>query len=370
MPDRNADLHGNVPDTAPVALLLIDVINDLEFEGGDRLLEHALPMAERLATLKARAKGLGIPAVYVNDNFGKWQSNLATLLNHCLQADVRGRPVVERLAPAPDDYFVLKPKHSGFFSTTLDLLLAYLKARTLVITGLTGNVCVLFTAADAYMRDLGLVVPADCVASIDGGDNARALEQMRTVLGALVAPSAALDLEALVDGEPAEVPGSVLAEARDAGGDRMNATVLLKQQHKQVKDLFKKVEQTEDARERRSLMDQIKQALEAHTKIEEELFYPAVRETGDKGEEMVAEALEEHHVVDLVLAELPRVDPEDERFEAKMTVLSELVEHHVKEEEGEMFKIAQKLGRSELSDLGERMEARFEELIGGRRRAA
>jgi hypothetical protein len=85
---------------------------------------------------------------------------------------------------------------------------------------------------------------------------------------------------------------------------------------------------------------------------------------------MILEAFEEHHVVDLVLAELPQIDPEDERFHAKMTVLHELVDHHVKEEEKEMFKLAQKLGRTELAELGERMEARAEELKGEDRAAA
>ena len=151
----------------------------------------------------------------------------------------------------------------------------------------------------------------------------------------------------------------------------MKATDLLKKQHKEVKALFKKVENTENARERRRLMEEIATALEGHTTIEEEMFYPAVRglET-QKAEEMVMEAFEEHHVVKLVLAELPQVDPEDERFEAKMTVLSELVEHHADEEEEEMFKTAQKLGKDELEALGERMEERFEALVGQKKRAA
>jgi hypothetical protein len=151
----------------------------------------------------------------------------------------------------------------------------------------------------------------------------------------------------------------------------MKATDLLKKQHKEVKALFKKVENTENARERRRLMEEIATALEGHTTIEEEMFYPAVRglET-QKAEEMVMEAFEEHHVVKLVLAELPQVDPEDERFEAKMTVLSELVEHHADEEEKEMFKAAQKLGKDELESLGEQMEERFEALRGQKRRAA
>lgn len=153
----------------------------------------------------------------------------------------------------------------------------------------------------------------------------------------------------------------------------MDAISLLKRQHKDVKGLFKKVEKASRASERRQLMDQIVTALEAHAAIEEEMFYPAVRELGTKkGEEMVDEAFEEHHVVKLVLAELPKVDPDDDRFDAKMTVLSELVEHHVEEEETEMFKLAKKIGEDELDALGERMMARFEQLRarGPQRKAA
>ena len=141
----------------------------------------------------------------------------------------------------------------------------------------------------------------------------------------------------------------------------MKATDLLKKQHREVKALFKKVEDTDNPRMRRQLMQEIARSLEGHTLIEEEFFYPAVRglET-QKAEEMILEAYEEHHVVKLVLGELPRVNPEDERFEAKMTVLAELVQHHVEEEEKEMFKLAQKLGKDELTSLGEQMEERFE----------
>lgn len=197
MPAKNDDLHGNVPDRADVALLLIDVINDLDFSGGERLLAHALPMARRLAELKRRAKALGIPAIYVNDNFGRWQSDLHRLIGHCLRDGVRGRPVVDLLRPDDDDYFVLKPKHSGFFSTTLDILLDYLKVETLILTGIKTNICVLFTANDAYMRDFNLVIPGDCVAAEDPAENEHALAQMRQVLGADTTPSTELDLRAL-----------------------------------------------------------------------------------------------------------------------------------------------------------------------------
>jgi hypothetical protein len=141
----------------------------------------------------------------------------------------------------------------------------------------------------------------------------------------------------------------------------MKPTDLLRKQHREVKGLFKKMEGTENPRMRRQLLNEIAHNLEAHTLIEEEIFYPAIRGLDtQKAEEMVLEAYEEHHVVKLVLAELPRVNPEDERFEAKMTVLSELIEHHVEEEEKEMFKLAQKLGKDELAVLGEQMEERFE----------
>jgi nicotinamidase-related amidase len=121
MPGQQHDLHGNAPDTAPVALLLIDVINDLAFPEGKALRKQALPMAKKIAALKRRAKEAGIPSIYVNDNFGRWQSDFQTLLRHCLDEDVCGKPIATLLQPDAKDYFVLKPKHSGFYATTLEL---------------------------------------------------------------------------------------------------------------------------------------------------------------------------------------------------------------------------------------------------------
>ena len=143
----------------------------------------------------------------------------------------------------------------------------------------------------------------------------------------------------------------------------MKATTLLKKQHQEVKGLFRKIDKTEQASTRQDLMSQIIQKLTVHSTIEEEIFYPAVRSLGSqKAEDTILEALEEHHVVKLVLEELPEIDPEDEHFSAKMTVLSELVEHHADEEEDEMFTLAAKLGDGELETLGMRMAARAEEL--------
>ena len=197
MPAKNEDLHGSAPDKSDVALLLIDVINDLDFKHGKKLLEHALPMAERIAALKRRAREAGVPVLYVNDNFGRWQSDFNKILAHCIDEDSLGRPVAEMLRPEEDDYFVLKPKHSGFYSTTLDTLLDYLQARTLILTGMATDVCVLFTANDAYMRDFHLVVPADCVASSDPRESEHALHVMGDLLKADTTPSDRLDLEAL-----------------------------------------------------------------------------------------------------------------------------------------------------------------------------
>lgn len=197
MPAKNPDLHGNAPDSAPVVLLHVDVINDMEYPGGDKLLVHALPMAERLAALRRRARAASIPAIYANDNFGKWKSDFATLVRHCTEDDVRGRPVARLLAPDPDDYFVLKPKHSAFFSTPLDTLLRYLGAHTLILTGITGDMCVLFTAADAFLRDYHVIVAEDCVVSIDPEDNQQALRYMARVMDADVRASTDLDLAGL-----------------------------------------------------------------------------------------------------------------------------------------------------------------------------
>ncbi len=196
--DKNADLHGNVPESSPVALLLIDVINDMDFDGAETLVTQAEAMAPRIARLKQRAREARIPAVYINDNFGRWQSDFRKLIEHCLNDNVPGEQVARQLRPADDDYFVLKPKHSAFFETTLDTLLAYLGATTLIMTGIAGNICILFSANDAYMRDYNIIVPSDCVVSNTRRENDNALDQIERVLKGTVTPSDQLDLAELV----------------------------------------------------------------------------------------------------------------------------------------------------------------------------
>jgi len=201
MPTKNTSLHGNAPDKAQVALLLIDLINDLDFPEGEQLLAQTLPAARNIRELKKRAREADIPTIYVNDNFGRWRSDFNAQVEHCLQPGCRGRPLAEMLAPDEQDYFVLKPKHSGFYCTVLEILLDYLGATTVILTGIAGSNCVLFTANDAFLRDLRLFVPRDCVASNTENDNRVALAQMERILKSDIRVAAELELEQL--NEPA-----------------------------------------------------------------------------------------------------------------------------------------------------------------------
>jgi nicotinamidase-related amidase len=137
--------------------------------------------------------------VYVNDNFGRWRSDFRSLVQHCSRPQSKGRPLVELLKPEEDDYFVLKPKHSGFYSTALDVLLRYLEVRSLIIAGIAANICVLFTANDAYLRDYQLYVPRDCVAANTRKLSEDALEQISTILKAETRPSIEIALDKIVN---------------------------------------------------------------------------------------------------------------------------------------------------------------------------
>src|SRR5436190_12022238 len=185
---KNINLHGRAPDKHEVALLLIDVINDFDFPEANQLLKHARPMARIRLRLKRRAQKAGVPVIYVNDNFGQWKSDFRRTVDYCAR-EGRGGDIVNLLRPEENDYFVLKPKHSGFFSTTLETLLRYLETQTLILTGIAGNFCVLFTANDAYMRDFNLLVPSDCTVSNTKKENNSALRLMKKFLKADTRPS-------------------------------------------------------------------------------------------------------------------------------------------------------------------------------------
>lgn len=179
------------------ALLLIDVINTMDFEDAELLARYTEETADNIKSLKEQAKSKGMPVIYVNDNYGLWQSDFKKVINYAAEAN--GQHLVDRLEPEDDDYTVVKPKHSGFFSTPLSTLLKYLNVNTLILTGFAGNICVLFTANDAYMREYDLYIPSDCCASNVKEDNDYALRLMEGNLKANTQASSELKLDKLIE---------------------------------------------------------------------------------------------------------------------------------------------------------------------------
>jgi nicotinamidase-related amidase len=179
----------NVRHKSRVALLLVDVINHFEFPDGKEILQRALPIAPPLALLKKRARAAGVPTIYVNDNFGQWRSDTKRLLQYCLRPKAPGLHFVEQLQPDDEDYFVLKPMHSAFYQTPLDLLLRELGASSIILSGLATNSCILCTAHDANMRHFKVIVPRDCCAARTAREHSQALEHIASMADAKVATS-------------------------------------------------------------------------------------------------------------------------------------------------------------------------------------
>ncbi len=197
MPASGHDLHGAVPQRSRVALLLIDVINAMDFAHGPHLAKHALPAAKRIASLKGRAKKARVPVIYANDNFGRWRSDFRATVENARTPGMPGCEIANLLVPDDDDYFILKPKHSAFYGTSLDLLLHYLGSEVLVLAGFAGDICVLFTAQDAFLRDLSVVVARDGVASESKRKNDVALAFMKGRLRAEIRNASRIDFSAL-----------------------------------------------------------------------------------------------------------------------------------------------------------------------------
>jgi nicotinamidase-related amidase len=191
----------HAPHRAKQCLLLVDVINGLSFPGSRPLVRAAERAAPKIEQLARRARAAHVPVIYVNDNFGQWRSDFASTYDACVQPDQPGRHVSKRLEPHADDYFVLKPQHSGFYCTTLELLLGDIGADTLVITGFATNLCVLFTANDAHMRGFEVIVPSDCTASNTPALTRAALSHLSTALHGAVVRSSAIDFDARRSGK-------------------------------------------------------------------------------------------------------------------------------------------------------------------------
>jgi nicotinamidase-related amidase len=164
------------------ALLIIDMISGWDFPDATKLLRLSAPIAPQIAALKARCRRAGVPVIYANDNRGQWRSDFRRVVANAVQAGGQGGRIVAQIAPDDDDYFVLKPKHSAFFATPMDLLLQHLKVNRLILTGVASDQCVVTTAVDARMRDYDVVVPHDCVASQTAARNRRALQHFEAVL--------------------------------------------------------------------------------------------------------------------------------------------------------------------------------------------
>jgi nicotinamidase-related amidase len=159
-----------------------------------QLFKQALPMAKRIAALKSRAKAAGVPIIYVNDNFGHWRSDLKKQISHCRWMAFAENQSLGSWFPITQTILCLKPKSSAFFGTTLHTLLQHLGVNTLVLTGVAADVCILFTAHDAHLRDYEIIVPSDCVASNTLRETKMALANMQKAAHASICKSTAIKL--------------------------------------------------------------------------------------------------------------------------------------------------------------------------------
>lgn len=181
-----------------MALLIIDVLTTFQFPDADSILDTAMDMRDSLVRLKARSREAKIPVLYVNDNFGDWRSEKEVLIGRCLEA--KGAEFVRPLLPDSEDYFVLKPMHSAFYMTPLEVLLQHLQVETLVLTGLTSTSCITASAHDANMRGFEIYIPSDCSCARSVKEHQQALSQLEATTAANIRPSTALRMPNLIRG--------------------------------------------------------------------------------------------------------------------------------------------------------------------------
>ncbi|WP_163582230.1 isochorismatase family cysteine hydrolase [Gracilibacillus saliphilus] len=168
------------------AVLFIDLINDFTFHEGDLLLNNTRKILPNIKRLKQYAKERNYPIIYINDHYDTWETDFKQIAQTCLSS--KNEDIIEQGMPDKEDYFIMKPQMSGFFRTPLRSLLEQLEIRHLMIAGIAGNICVLFTANDAHMRGYTLHVPENCVASNTERHNQEAIKLMAEVFNAETKP--------------------------------------------------------------------------------------------------------------------------------------------------------------------------------------
>ncbi len=203
------------PAGSNTAVLVLDMISDFSFEDGAKLFPHALKAAECLAGLKARAEEAGVPVIFVNDNYGKWNEDFKGYVRSVRERSDKGRKILELIEPDDEDYHILKPQRSAFYATPLGVLLLSLNVSNLIVTGVTTDICVLFTAHDAYMRGFQIQIPSDCTAAVKESYRTGALDFIKRVAYADVRPSAEINFKM----QPAATNGHFRPAEQKAGSE-------------------------------------------------------------------------------------------------------------------------------------------------------
>ncbi|MFD1066954.1 isochorismatase family cysteine hydrolase [Oceanobacillus locisalsi] len=168
------------------ALIFIDLINDFNFDGGDELFANTKDILPNLIKLREYAKEKSIPIIYVNDHYGLWQADYQEIIKRC--ENKQSAEIIEKIKPDKHDYFLIKPQHSAFFQAPLHALLTDMKRTHLILAGIAGDICILFTAKDAYMYKFTLSIPKNGIASEGTDNNNYALYLMESVMDADISP--------------------------------------------------------------------------------------------------------------------------------------------------------------------------------------
>ncbi|MFD1039916.1 isochorismatase family cysteine hydrolase [Virgibacillus byunsanensis] len=168
------------------AIIFVDIINDFDFIGGDKLLKNTKDILPNLKKLKDYGKKNDIPLIYLNDHYGMWQADFDKIINYCKNES--NQEIIDKLKPDKEDYFFIKPQHSAFFQTPLQSLLVELEITTLLMAGIAGDICILFSAKDAYMYQYNMHIPKNCMVSEEKESNEYALSLMHSVMKAKLDP--------------------------------------------------------------------------------------------------------------------------------------------------------------------------------------